>query len=88
MLDQSDCEVYIDCAQIITSLDTLTQETLDSLIHRIVVAGTMWRPEIDEISSGSKVFNATSKEIEEVDASSITPLTDTELEELIKRLKG
>jgi hypothetical protein len=88
VLDQSDYEVYIDCAQIITSLDTLSQETLDALIRRIVVAGTMWRPEINDISLGSKVFNESSKEIEDVDASSLTPLTDAELEELIKRLKG
>ena len=48
----------------------------------------MWRPEINDISSGAKVYNETSKEIEDVDASAIAPLTDAELEELIKRLKG
>jgi len=88
VLDHSDNEVYIECAQVITSSDTLSQETLEALIRRIVVAGTMWRPEINDISSGSKVFNETIKEIEDVDASAITPLTDAELEELIKRLKG
>jgi hypothetical protein len=88
VLDHSDNEVYIECAQLITSSDTLSQATLDALIHRIVVAGTLWRPEINDISSGLKVFNESSKEIEDIDASSIEPLTVAELEELIKRLKG
>ena len=88
VLDQSDNEVYIECAHIITSSDTLSQETLDDIIRRVVIAGTMWRPEINDISSGAKVFNETSKEIEDVDVSEITPLTDAELEDLIKRLKG
>lgn len=88
VFDHSDNEVYIDCAQVITESDDFTQATLDAILNRIVVAGTLWRPELNDISSGLKVFNESSKEIEDIDASSIEPLTDAELEELIKRLKG
>ena len=88
VFDHSDNEVYIDCAQVITESDDFTQATLDAILNRIVVAGTLWRPELNDIGSGTKVYNENSKTLEDADSSLLEPLSDDELEELIKKVKG
>lgn len=88
IFDHSSNDVYVDCAQVITEHDVFTQTTLNELIDRIVIAGTLWRPELLDVGTGSKIFDEATKTLEDVDLSNHKPLTDEELAELIRKVKG